>query len=401
MGSSGAVWARFVILLFAASLLAASSTGTFAEAPHEEYKQVQKDLRDHRKKLESVKKVEKSVLEELNKTAVELKQANDHLSDQRARIKALKVAIAALQQETSNVEGEAKRQRRNLETRLRVLDRMSREGDALLVLMSGEDTGQILRMTRYLKDIAAQDHRIIMRFKDTMDILAVKQSNQKKLLARLEIEERKLAELEGSLREKKKEREVLLASVRKEKSAYERMIAELREASKRLSRIIEESEKKERDLKKRRDGRTVPPAEEPQEDSGFARLRGGLNWPVHGTVAIQYGTQVDPLFNLPVFRSGIHIKAADGASVRAVHEGKIVFADSFKGYGQLIIVNHGGGYHTLYGHLSRIFPKNGAIIKVNQPLGEVGESAVLGTAGLYFEIRYKGKPLDPQQWLKR
>jgi septal ring factor EnvC (AmiA/AmiB activator) len=133
----------------------------------------------------------------------------------------------------------------------------------------------------------------------------------------------------------------------------------------------------------------------------FARLKGTLNWPVRGTVAVQYGTQMDPLFNLPVFRSGIHIKAAEGAPVKAVHEGKIVFADSFKGYGQLIIVNHGGGYHTLYGHLSRIFPKNGAIIKVNQPLGEVGEPAVLGTAGLYFEIRYKGKPLDPQQWLKR
>ena len=137
------------------------------------------------------------------------------------------------------------------------------------------------------------------------------------------------------------------------------------------------------------------------EDSSFSRLKGKLPWPVSGSIAIRYGTQVDPLFNLPVFRSGIHIKASSGSNVKAVHEGKVVFADDFKGYGQLVIISHGNGYHTLYGSLSRIFLKNGAIIKDNQALGEVGESNTLGTPGLYFEVRYKGKSLDPQQWLRK
>jgi len=142
----------------------------------------------------------------------------------------------------SNVEGEAKRQRRNLETRLRVLDRMSREGDALLVLMSGEDTGQILRMTWYLKDIVSPGpSRIIMRFKDTMDILAVKQSITRRSSLHA-WRSRKGSSQSSKVSFGRRRRSARCSSrcVRKEKSAYERMIAELREASKRLSRIIEE-----------------------------------------------------------------------------------------------------------------------------------------------------------------
>jgi septal ring factor EnvC (AmiA/AmiB activator) len=66
-----------------------------------------------------------------------------------------------------------------------------------------------------------------------------------------------------------------------------------------------------------------------------------------------------------------------------------------------VVVSHGGSYHTLYGNLSKIFLENGAIIKEGEAIGDVGESTALGTSGLYFEIRYKGKPLDPQQWLSK
>ena len=79
----------------------------------------------------------------------------------------------------------------------------------------------------------------------------------------------------------------------------------------------------------------------------------------------------------------------------------MVFADWFKGYGNLLIINHGEGYHTLYANLSEIFFKVGDIIKVHDTVGKVGESGILNAPSLYFEIRYKGKPLDPVQWLKK
>lgn len=376
-------------------------TASYAESPHEEYKQIQKDIKTHKKKLESVKKVEKSVIAELRKTNAELDEIEEQLTVQRGKIKKIQSNISALQVDINNNKESLNLQGNLLKKRLQVLQRISKGNDALLILISGEDVSQTLRMLRYISDISTYDYRLINKYKETVRVLSEKQNNLKKLSLELKAEEGKLTKLEGSLKEKKKERESLLVSVRKEKKTYEKMIKELQEASNRLMRIIQESERRESELRKKKGTKPGIKEEEPFEDSGFARLKGKLTWPVNGSVAIQYGTQVDPLFNLPVFRSGIHIKTSNGSSVKAVHEGKVVFADDFKGYGQLIIVSHGGGYHTLYGNLSKIFLKNGAIIKEHSTIGEVGESSTIGASGLYFEIRYKGKPLDPQQWLKK
>ncbi len=376
-------------------------TASYAQNPHEEYRQIQKDIRTQKKKLESVKRVEKSVLEELRKTYAELDEIEEQLTVQRGKIKKIQSNISALQMDINHNKESLNLQGNLLKKRLRVLQRISRGNDALLILIGGEDISQTLRTLRYISDISTYDYSLINKYKEAVRVLSEKQNNLKKLFAELKTEELKLAKLEESLKEKKRERETLLVSVRKEKKTYEKMIKELQEASNRLLRIIQESERRESELRKKKGTKPGIKEEEPVEDSGFARLKGRLPWPVNGTVAIQYGTQVDPLFNLPVFRSGIHIKASNGSSVKAVHEGKVVFADDFKGYGQLIIISHGGGYHTLYGNLSKIFLKNGAIIKEHTTIGEVGESSAIGASGLYFELRYRGKPLDPQQWLKK
>ncbi len=275
--------------------------------------------------------------------------------------------------------------------------------DALLALLSGEDITQTLRIEKDLKDISDYDYGLIKKYKADLQSMAEKETGLKDLFVDLKTQEKELSTLEANLKDKKTEREALLVNVRKEKGIFENMISDLKETSSRLLTIIRETEKQEREAKKRRISKAKPGTrvEEVQEDSAFGKLKGKLPWPVLGRIAIQYGTQVDPIFNLPVFRSGIHIKTENGAPVKAVYEGKVVFADNFKGYGQLVIISHGGGYHTLYGNLAKIFSKNGAIIREQQTIGEVGESGTLGTSGLYLEIRYKGKPLDPQQWLRK
>ena len=163
------------------------------------------------------------------------------------------------------------------------------------------------------------------------------------------------------------------------------MLAELKEASKRLLDLIEKSA--------RTDTYTGAGA-------GLTRLKGKLPWPVEGRIAVPYGTQRDPQFSTPVFRNGVHIKTPENSDAKSVYEGKVIFAEWFKGFGQLVIINHGNGYHTLYGNLSEIFSHVGDIIRENQVIGKVGTSGILNAPGLYFEIRYKGKPLDPAQWLK-
>ena len=184
--------------------------------------------------------------------------------------------------------------------------------------------------------------------------------------------------------EKKREKELILSSVRNEKITRQKMLSELKEAAAKMLEIIRESSKTDDYAAK-----------------GIGNLKGKLPWPSEGKVAIPYGQQKDLQFDTPVFRNGIHIQTDASAEARAVHAGKVIFADWFKGFGQLVIVNHGSGYHTLYGNLSEIFSHVGDIIKENQLIGRVGTSGILNAPGIYFEIRYKGRPLDPIQWLKR
>lgn len=372
---------------------------SFAQNPKEEYKKIQKDITTHKKKLESVKKVEKSVVEELKKTNLELNETETQLRQQKDKIKKLQNDITALQKDIDLNKRNIDYQSDLLKNRLRALQKRSRVDDALLIIISGEDFSQTLRLLRYLNEIAGHDHKIINIYKESLIELNSKQENLKRLFSDLKLAEKKLTKIEESLKEKKKERESLLLSVQKERRSYEKMIKELQENSNRLLKIIQESEKREYSKKKKKETESDDLSK--LHDSGFSSLKGKLPWPVNGTVVIPYGTQVDAVFNLPVFRSGIHIKTNPNTNVKAVYEGKVVFADDFKGYGQLVIISHGDGYYTLYGNLSRIFLKNGAIIKENTVIGEVGESNTIGANGLYFEIRYKGKPLDPQQWLRK
>lgn len=393
----------FIISFLLFLLLNIHLFNVHAEGPKEDYKKIQRDIKKHKKKLESVKKQEQSVIFELKKVDSDLNEIEKRLKIQREKITKIKSNISSLETEIDKNKAALSLQNNLLKKRLIALQKIYKINDEILALTSGADISQITRIIRYLKELSAYDRAIIDRYKDIVITLNIKQEELKRSFLELKKEEGNLTKLENELKEKKKERESLLASVRKEKKHYENMIKELEEASQRLFNIIQESERRERELSKKR--RLTPgpgKKEEPiQEESGFGSLKGKLPWPVNGTIAIQYGTQIDPLFNLPIFRSGIHIKTSNKSPVRAVHEGKIVFADEFKGYGQLVIISHDGGYHTLYGNLARIFSSNGVIINKGDIIGEAGESTMLGTSGIYFEVRYKGKPLDPQQWLKK
>ncbi len=369
----------------------------------EEYRQMQQEMKTQKKKLESVKKTERNVVEELKKVNSELAEIDNKLDIQRAKIKNLQDNIHNLRAEIANYNKKLAHQISLLKKRIKSLQRMTFKNDPLLIVLSGDDPSQVLKSIRYLKDISAYDQSLIKRYQVTLNVLNEKVKKLKGFEAELLTEEDGLKKLEASYKEKKNQKEKLLVSVRKEKSHYENMIKDLKESSNKVMKIIEESNRKERELRKKKGIGPKPGIKEEDlpEYSAFTKLKGRLPWPVMGTVAIPYGSQTDPLFNLPVFRSGIHIKTSHRSQVKAVYEGKVVFADNFKGFGQLIIVNHGGGYHTLYGNLSRLFSQNGAIIKERQVIGEAGESQLMGTHGLYFEIRYKGKALNPEHWLKK
>ncbi|HIJ59659.1 MAG TPA: peptidoglycan DD-metalloendopeptidase family protein [Nitrospirae bacterium] len=370
--------------------------------PKEEYKKIQRDLSLHKKKLENVEKKELSVINELNKVQSELVEIEKNLVNQRKRIQNINAMISKVEKDIKVYSTSLEMEQTRLKKRLRAIQRHDPLRDITLLIISGSDVLQTVRAIRYLKDISNLDYKLILAYKGSLKTLAIEQTELKRLHDELKKEEKKLVNIEEDLAQKKEERERLLLNVRKEKKSFEKMIADLQDASNRLQKLIQETERRERELRQKKKAQSKSgEKEESSDDSNFQKYKGKLPWPVEGTVVTHYGSQVDPIFNLPVFRSGINIKTPSGVTIKSVHEGKVVYASEFKGYGQLVIISHGGGYHTLYGNLSKITVRNGADVKEHQAIGESGESKNTGSTGLYFEIRYKGKPLDPLQWLKR
>ena len=129
-------------------------------------------------------------------------------------------------------------------------------------------------------------------------------------------------------------------------------------------------------------------------------FRGALPWPVPGRVIGAFGRQASSRFGTAVPRNGIDIAATAGAPVSAIHEGRVVFADVFAGFGRLVIVEHGGGAFSLYGHLDEVAVQKGTSLERGARLGTVGRTPA-GAAALYFELRVDARPVNPVEWLAR
>jgi septal ring factor EnvC (AmiA/AmiB activator) len=356
----------------------------YAATPHEEYKKIQREIDEHKGKLEKVKRRESSVLSDLENTNKQLNMVEAELRKYRNILRRTESKISKVESEISQNRSDIEKRGEWLKRKLRAMQKNGHTADIVMLFLSSDDISQLMRRGKSLQDIAVYEHRVLNTYKGNLESLQKKESQLMALKAELIRNRENVTAKEASLAEKKKEKEILLASVKKEGYSYGRMLKELEAVSKKLLEVIRETEK----------ARTY-------DVKGFSSLKGRLPWPVEGKVAIPYGSQKDPQFNTPVFRSGAYFQSEADSFAKAVYNGMVVFAEWFKGYGQLVIINHGDGYHTLYGSLSEIFTKVGDIIKEKQIIGRVGNSGILNMPGLYFEVRYKGKPLDPLRWLKK
>lgn len=129
-------------------------------------------------------------------------------------------------------------------------------------------------------------------------------------------------------------------------------------------------------------------------------FKGALAWPAPGVVVGRWGRQRSSRFGITISRNGVDISLGEGQPVRAVHEGTVAFADQFTGYGNLVIVDHGEGAHSLYGHLGALAVARGDRVDAGTRVGTSGRNPS-GNPSLYFELRVDGKPVDPLQWLKK
>ncbi|GAB4388894.1 MAG: peptidoglycan DD-metalloendopeptidase family protein [Thermodesulfovibrionales bacterium] len=380
MGSGA--W-RLSLLAVLVAALALPPAAAFPEDAKEKYKEIQQQIKEQKRKLQKAEKLEGVTLTELDRANRRLNEVENELRRYKARLRKTESEIVGVEAEIAGLEKKIAQRREWIKRRLRYMYMNGMTGDVLVVLGTSEDLSQLLRRWRYLEALAAYEKRVVDGFREDLAALGRTRDRLESLRADLRDQKAQVERTRESVEARKEQKAQLLAAVRKERAAYEKMLKDLKAASTELLKIIQESERLQ------------------YAGQGFRGLKGRLPWPVEGRVAIPYGTQKDLRFDTPVFRNGVYIEVPEESVARAVHGGRVVFADWFKGYGQLVIVNHGGGYHSLYANLSEIFLKAGDIIEGNAQVGRVGESNVFNKSALYFEIRYKGKPLDPAQWLKR
>ncbi len=269
--------------------------------------------------------------------------------------------------------------------------RLGREG-YVRFLLGAKSIADLLRRHRVFNLLLASDLETIKTLRVRAD--AARAARDELAAAHAEREESAGAEeqrrtvLEATLDGQRS----LLASVQREKGAHEEAARELEQAEKELAERLAEIR------------RTHPMLVAPEIllKASIRKARGKLPFPVdQGTIEARFGRATDPRFGTVTLHTGIDIRAERGSPVRAVWDGKVAHAGWFRGFGNLLIIDHGAGIYSLMAHLDQLEKALGDSVAAGEEVGTVGDSGSLKGAYLYFELRDGQKPLDPERWLSR
>jgi murein hydrolase activator len=389
---------------------ASDGKGPRSQDNRDRLKEVQRELGREREKAKEAGRKEASLSRELAVLEEDLRSKTKLLKELEDKLRGSSQRIARLSRDISVTETRLQRSRMFLRRRVRAMYKQGRLG-YVRMLLSAEDFSSVGRRLKYLSALAAQDQRVMQSYSVSLTDLSQKRAELERYKKEVAEATEKAAATRSQIVEEQRKQRVLLAKVREEKSGHLAAVKELEKSAKDLQALIARLQSEEE--RQRRASRSAPKREasrgesvskeeapDIRDDGRFERLRGKLPWPAAGTLASTFGRQEHPRFRTVTFNRGIEITAPHGRDIVAVAEGTVIYADWFKGYGRLVILDHGGGYFTLYAHASEIVVKVGDTVSGGQIVAKVGDSGSLEGPQLYFELRHKGKPENPLAWLQ-
>lgn len=308
---------------------------------------------------------------------VELERTNASLLRLTGEVDAAGERVAAIEQELRVITPE-------------IRDRLVRTYKLLplgydRLLLSLDEARSVDRAARIVGVIAHRDRTRLEQFQGLRHERQREVASLQRERTQLETLRQRLVTEEAALAEASAAQQTLLRSVRDRREMNAQLVDELTAARDRLDRSVS----------------TLRPtaAAVPGRSSG-ALVPGRLDWPVAGRVDARFGREVSSRFGTVIVRNGVEIGAEAGSPVRAAEAGRVAYADTFTGFGRVVILDHGNKAYTLYGHLASIDVSKGDTADRGRVLGSVG-TAPTGASSLYFEVRIDGRPVDPVQWLKR
>ena len=385
----------------------------------QELKELKGQIQDYTNQLERNKRRERTVVQDLEESQRLLQQKRRELQAHERNLKLQSEKHAALVREVEGLTGQLQAREGLLHTRLRALYKQGRVA-YLPFLLSASDINDFFRRVRFTAKLVEYDADLVQQHRSDIAALERTRRSVKARAEQLQKARVQIAAKQQEIEQEQAKKNTLLAKIRDEQGTYESAKKELEDSSKRLMALINklEKERKEalaREARERRQreqrqrqqqARTTPtpgplaPSVEPFDGNGkFAKLRGQLTWPISGTLVSTYGKIKHPTFNTYTFNKGIGIGASPGSEFRVIEAGQVLYANAFKGYGNLLIVDHGDSYYSLYAQASELLVQVGDRVKRNQVVGRTGEGGALSGPALYFEIRHQGKPENPLEWL--
>jgi septal ring factor EnvC (AmiA/AmiB activator) len=340
---------------------------------------LQQQLQQVRGRYDELRNELRSTERRIGRLSRNIRQLDGDLAQRHKRLDALRVEEGDLQSSVAE-------QRDYLAGQVRAAYATGRQ-EYLKILLNQESPATVGRVVTYYDYLnKARSERIASLGKTINELERVR--------SEVEAETRKLRELreqrgreKRALEQSRRKREQVVKKLKNEISNKDQRLAGMRRDEKQLKELIRALADALADI----------PAE-PGNRKPFASLKGKLKWPASGPLLVSYGS---PRTLGKLRWQGVMIGADQGQEVQAISHGRVAFADWLRGYGLLIIIDHGDGYMSLYGHNQSLYKETGDWIEAGEVIASVGDSGGVSKPGLYFEIRREGRPTDPVRWCRR
>ena len=433
-----------VATLAASSAMAEPSAKSLERSRQKE--SAEQERAELRKKLltlkEDIGKTEKArghAADSLSASEAAISNANRSLRELAAEQERTKKRLEKLTISQEALETAVAQQRNRLEKMLRG-QYVGGQDDRVKLLLSGDNPNRIARELRYLGYVSAEQSKAIDILQQNLAAIEANKLDAEEARNALEDIADEQREQKTLLEKEKNKRKALLLQLSSQLSSQRKQAGNLSRDEERLSSLVEklaaliaQQRKAEEEEAKRRarakaeqkeklaaKGRSADksaerpeasppkvasktaPESEPEpptvsDGSGFASMKGKLKLPVKGELMASFGARRADGPNW----KGLFITAAEGAEVKAIAAGEIIFADWMRGFGNLLVVDHGGQYMTIYGNNQSLLKRPGDKLKAGEVIATVGNSGGNEQSGLYFEMRYQGRAIDPSSWMNR
>ncbi|MBW2470705.1 MAG: peptidoglycan DD-metalloendopeptidase family protein [Deltaproteobacteria bacterium] len=370
-------------------------------------RKLQEGIIDHKIKILGSRKKEKTLLGELEKIENELQVQKNMLITLRQESERQELLLSDKQEYLSQVLAAKRKHQVIVKKRLAAYYRMGSVG-LMNVVFSTESLPELLDFKEYFNRMVQHDHAIIQKY-----LSELKESNRaREEHAREKLRLMKLAddvrEKEEQLTRIRQEKNLLLKRVNTEQQLYEQAVSEIEEAVADLAVTLQkiQTAAQSQTVSAKSAGKTETDknsltTEPSTAQEGFVAQKGLLNPPVMGTVISLFGQQMKGKFDSATIINGIDIRVSKDVEIKAVFEGRIIHAGYLRGYGNLMIIDHGEQYFSLISRAADFYKKEGSRVLTGEVIGLTGEGDPLYGEGLHFEIRRGANPEDPLLWLKK